>query len=79
MAHLDTLIDRISDPKLRSEIQEQVSKLAAKTSFGLVFEEHRPETVAVMLDAEDFTGVDLLPRVGISPYRHGVHQTPNLG
>lgn len=45
MAHLDTLIDRISDAKLRSEIQEQVNKLSAKTSFGLVFEEHRPETV----------------------------------
>ncbi|MDQ0825406.1 adenine-specific DNA-methyltransferase [Arthrobacter sp. B2I5] len=47
MAHLDTLIDRIADSKLRSEIQEQINKLAAKTSFGLVFEEHRPETVAL--------------------------------
>lgn len=45
MAHLDTLIDRIPDPKLRAEIQDQVSKLAAKTRFGLVFEEHQPETV----------------------------------
>jgi adenine-specific DNA-methyltransferase len=47
VAHLDTLIDRISDPKLRSEIQDQVNKLTAKTSFGLVFEEHRPETVTL--------------------------------
>lgn len=47
MAHLDTLIERITDPKLRSEIQDQVSKLAAKTSFGLVFEEHRPESVVL--------------------------------
>lgn len=45
MAHLDTLIAMIPDEKLRSEIQGQVSRLAAKASFGLVFEEHRPETV----------------------------------
>lgn len=47
MAHLDTLIDRIGDSKLRSEIRHQVGKLAAKASFGLVFEEHRPETVTL--------------------------------
>jgi adenine-specific DNA-methyltransferase len=47
MAHLDTLINRIADSKLRSELQVQVSKLAAKTSFGLVFEEHRPESVVL--------------------------------
>ncbi|MEO3935017.1 DNA methyltransferase [Micrococcaceae bacterium Sec7.4] len=45
MAHLDTLIAMIPDEKLRSEIQGQVSKLTAKASFGLVFQEHRPETV----------------------------------
>lgn len=45
MAHLDTLIAMIPDEKLRSEIQGQISKLTAKTSFGLVFQEHRPETV----------------------------------
>lgn len=45
MAHLDTLIAMIPDEKLRSEIQNQVSRLTAKASFGLVFEEHRPETV----------------------------------
>ncbi|WP_394253545.1 DNA methyltransferase [Arthrobacter pityocampae] len=47
MAHLDTLIDLIPDEKLKSEIQDQVSKLAAKASFGLVYEEHRPETVVL--------------------------------
>lgn len=45
MAHLDTLMAMIPDDKLRSEIQSQVSRLTAKASFGLVFEEHRPETV----------------------------------
>lgn len=45
MAHLDTLIGLIPDLKLRGEIQTQVSKLSSKTSFGLVYEEHRPETV----------------------------------
>lgn len=45
VAHLDTLIAMIPDEKLRSEIQGQVSKLTAKASFGLVFQEHRPETV----------------------------------
>ncbi|MGO4246280.1 site-specific DNA-methyltransferase [Paenarthrobacter sp. RAF54_2] len=45
MAHLDTLIAMIPDEKLKSEIQHQVNRLTAKTSFGLVFEEHRPESV----------------------------------
>lgn len=45
MAHLDTLISMIPDEKLRTEIEGQVSRLSAKASFGLVFEEHRPETV----------------------------------
>ncbi|WP_248761338.1 site-specific DNA-methyltransferase [Pseudarthrobacter sp. SSS035] len=45
MAHLDTLMAMIPDEKLRSEIQGQVSRLTAKASFGLVFEEHRPESV----------------------------------
>lgn len=45
MAHLDTLIAMIPDEKLRSEIRDQVDRLTAKTSFGLVFEEHRPETL----------------------------------
>ncbi|MFP3460082.1 DNA methyltransferase [Arthrobacter globiformis] len=45
MAHLDTLIAMIPDEKLRGAIEEQIARLHAKTSFGLVFEEHRPETV----------------------------------
>ncbi|MEW1951050.1 DNA methyltransferase [Pseudarthrobacter sp902506025] len=45
MAHLDTLIAMIPDEKLRNDIQAQVSKLTAKASFGLVYQEHHPETV----------------------------------
>lgn len=45
MAHLDTLIAMIPDEKLKGEIQTQISRLTAKASFGLVFEEHRPENV----------------------------------
>lgn len=45
MAHLDTLIAMVPDEKLRGELQRQITRLTAKTSFGLVFEEHRPENV----------------------------------
>lgn len=47
MAHLDTLIERIADQKLRSEIQDQVGKLVSKTNFGLVFQEHQPEILTL--------------------------------
>lgn len=45
MAHIDALVDKVADPALRAALREQVDSLLQKRSFGLVFQEHRPETV----------------------------------
>ena len=45
MAQLEDLIREIADPRLRSQIASEVSKLKARKKFGLVFEQHLPEIV----------------------------------
>lgn len=45
MAHIDALIDKVSDPALRQALREQVDVMLNKQSFGLVFQSHKPETV----------------------------------
>ncbi|GAA1434330.1 hypothetical protein GCM10009641_27330 [Mycobacterium cookii] len=45
MALVDALLEKISDPKLRQALREQVDGMLSKQSFGLVFQEHKPETV----------------------------------
>ena len=45
MAHIDALIDKIVDPALRQAVREQLDTILDKQSFGLVFQEHKPETV----------------------------------
>lgn len=44
MAAIDDLISQIQDETLRNRIQEEVSKMAKQKKFGLVFEEHMPES-----------------------------------
>jgi adenine-specific DNA-methyltransferase len=43
MAQLEDLIKEIADPRLRSQVAAEVSKLKARKKFGLVFEQHLPE------------------------------------
>ncbi|WP_371629719.1 site-specific DNA-methyltransferase [Streptomyces sp. NBC_00341] len=45
MARLDTLIEQISDPNLRAQIQREVAELESRRTFGLVFEKHLPEAI----------------------------------
>jgi adenine-specific DNA-methyltransferase len=45
MALIDNLISEIHDQKLRTSIAVAVKKLKEEKTFGLVFEEHLPETV----------------------------------
>jgi adenine-specific DNA-methyltransferase len=45
MALIDNLISEIHDKKLRESIAAAVKKLKEEKTFGLVFEEHLPETV----------------------------------
>lgn len=45
MAHIDALIEKVADPALREALRQQVNTLMSKRTFGLVFQEHKPETV----------------------------------
>ncbi|MEV2241912.1 DNA methyltransferase [Micromonospora sp. NPDC049891] len=45
MAHIDALIDKVADPALRQLLHEQVAQLLSRQSFGLVYQQHKPETV----------------------------------
>jgi len=43
MAALDDLIQQVSDPELRTRLQQEADRLAKQKKFGLVFEDHIPE------------------------------------
>src|SRR5665811_782170 len=47
MAKIEDLIDEIADPVLRERIANEVKDLKETKRFGLVFEEHIPETVSL--------------------------------
>ena len=47
MAKIEDLVEDISDEKLRAKVAEEVKTLKLSKRFGLVFEEHVPETVAL--------------------------------
>lgn len=49
MAAINDLISQIQDETLRNRIQEEVSKMAKQKKFGLVFEEHMPESTPPMI------------------------------
>ena len=44
MAAINDLISQIQDAELRDRIQKEVNKLSKQKKFGLVFEEHLPES-----------------------------------
>ena len=44
MAAINDLINQIQDESLRNRIQEEVNKMTKQKKFGLVFEEHMPES-----------------------------------
>ena len=45
MAKLEDLIQQIADERLRKEISLEVRDLKSRKNFGLVFEEHLPESI----------------------------------
>jgi adenine-specific DNA-methyltransferase len=47
MARLDDLIAQVADPLLRRELEAALAEMKRRQRFGLVFEEHIPETVAL--------------------------------
>ena len=47
MARLEDLIQDIANPRLRAQIGREVGLLKTRKKFGLVFEQHLPETVQI--------------------------------
>lgn len=47
MARIEDLIDEVSDPELRAQIAAEVKHLKTHKRFGLVYEDHVPETVSL--------------------------------
>ena len=47
MAQIDELVKRVGDEPLRRELEQAVKKLRKGREFGLVFEEHIPEVLAL--------------------------------
>ena len=47
MARIDELIKQIGNERLRDELEQAVKKLRKGREFGLVFEEHVPEVIAL--------------------------------
>lgn len=47
MARIDELVKQVGDERLRGELEQAVKKLRKGREFGLVFEEHVPEVIAL--------------------------------
>jgi adenine-specific DNA-methyltransferase len=47
LARIDDLIEHVADTALRKELQSAVAEIKRRRQFGLVFEEHIPETTAL--------------------------------
>jgi adenine-specific DNA-methyltransferase len=47
MAHIDNLIARVPDVSLRRKMEGALAEMKRRQRFGLVFEEHIPETTAL--------------------------------
>ncbi|KGN39273.1 site-specific DNA-methyltransferase [Knoellia subterranea] len=45
MAHIDNLVASITDATLRAALEEELRKLSNQRQFGLVFNEHKPESI----------------------------------
>jgi adenine-specific DNA-methyltransferase len=48
MAKLDDIVAEVRDGVLRKKLQDAVADMKKKQRFGLVFEEHIPETTAII-------------------------------
>jgi len=47
MARLDDLVAQVSDQPLRREMEAALREMKRRQRFGLVFEQHIPETTAM--------------------------------
>ena len=71
LANVETLINEITDPTLRERLAVEVGALKKRTSWGLVFERHLPESVR-LLDAPIRVGSVVWERRSTRPRRYRV-------
>jgi len=53
VALIDALIEKVADPALRQALRNQIDTMLAKQSFGLVYQQHKPETVSFIITRFD--------------------------
>ena len=71
MAAINDLISQIENPELRDRILAELDRMNKQKKFGLVFEEHLPETgISVdILESHDSSKIDNLPKAkGFAQY-----------
>ena len=51
MATIDYLLNKITNPELRSKLQSEINRIQKQKHFGLVFEDHLPEAT-LLYDVE---------------------------
>jgi len=62
MAQIDELLSGVNDDKLRARLTAAVSELRQRKKFGLVFEEHIPETVLLASETGLQAGAQVMLR-----------------
>lgn len=62
MARIDNLLTEVSDEKLRRQLLGAVADLRRRKRFGLVYEEHIPETVLLAAEAGIRVGAQVMLR-----------------
>ena len=48
MARIDDLISQVTDKQLRQRLESALADMKRRQRFGLVFEEHVPETTSLL-------------------------------
>ena len=62
MAKIDELVAQVTDSRLRSQLIESVRELRRRRRFGLVYEEHIPETALCASDVGVAVGAEVILR-----------------
>lgn len=51
MATIDYLLNKITNPEMRTKLQSEIDRIQKQKRFGLVFEDHLPEAT-LLYDVE---------------------------
>lgn len=72
MARIDDLVEQVGDDGLRTSLQQAVADLRRRKRFGLVFEEHVPETTLLADEVGLKVGRDVIVRTESTNSRYTV-------